>query len=691
MLAAPRATASPACCASDPRSPRRASAWRILPRPRPGGYAGAPQIVAVHGERAEVDRIAQARSPASAGTAAAPRSATGRGRFAARSAAHTADASRMNEPTCEPPNRRDPTADARVIRRTRARDCGSDRRAVSLATPRRASPTALDLVLRRCAADEDRLRPLRAERRQAAPAKRIARRAGRALEPGIAPEVGNGRALPPAAAASAGISAANAPVVCQMRQRVARAAHLLHRLVELLLHALRRQPPEMRRARLDRATRRRRRSRTRTARRSELRAARAADPRACARPDRPRRARSCASRSRCPSNGSRISSSRGEYAMALIVKSRRARSSSSDAPNSTSACRPSVFTSRRKVVTSCIVPSRSSTPTVPNSMPTGIVRRAPNSSTHLGRRGRRRQVPVEMRVRRAARRGWLRQRTTPRTRLLRGVRDLENGRRRVKASHWGDGARGEERWRIARPVSAVKMAGTSTSAAIRSIFVSLEDILRSRIVALERVGSDPRRVASRRAVQARRSQPVSRARVRPVAAASGCDGSSAPLDQGPPAPHAHAGGRAAPADRAHRCSRALRVLGFRRRRSTCTRRPKRTSTNSSGIAAGAPSRKAGPIVSASPIRCAPPTSTTGAASSAGKPVHVARPHALTRRSSSSRISGDADIPLRAPASRRSAPAAGGAHRRRSPRAPPAVDRRPDSRTCDRRVRAARAT
>ncbi len=58
--------------------------------------------------------------------------------------------------------------------------------------------------------------------------------------------------------------------------------------------------------------------------------------------------------------------------MALMVKSRRARSSSSEAPNSTTAWRPSVWTSRRKVVTSwkrCAV----RTATVPNRSPTGTV------------------------------------------------------------------------------------------------------------------------------------------------------------------------------------------------------------------------------------------------------------------------------------------------------------------------------
>src|SRR5918994_4586056 len=60
--------------------------------------------------------------------------------------------------------------------------------------------------------------------------------------------------------------------------------------------------------------------------------------------------------------------------MALIVKSRRARSSSSETPYSTTACRPSVTTSRRKVVTSCSARCRSSTPTVPYLIPTATVR-----------------------------------------------------------------------------------------------------------------------------------------------------------------------------------------------------------------------------------------------------------------------------------------------------------------------------
>src|SRR6185503_3512096 len=60
--------------------------------------------------------------------------------------------------------------------------------------------------------------------------------------------------------------------------------------------------------------------------------------------------------------------------MELIVKSRRARSSISDTPNSTVACRPSVLMSLRKVVTSCGVFCVSSTATVPCSIPTGTVR-----------------------------------------------------------------------------------------------------------------------------------------------------------------------------------------------------------------------------------------------------------------------------------------------------------------------------
>ncbi len=60
--------------------------------------------------------------------------------------------------------------------------------------------------------------------------------------------------------------------------------------------------------------------------------------------------------------------------MALIVKSRRARSSISDTPNSTTAWRPSVLMSLRNVVTSCGWLCASKTATVPCSMPTGIVR-----------------------------------------------------------------------------------------------------------------------------------------------------------------------------------------------------------------------------------------------------------------------------------------------------------------------------
>src|SRR6478736_4452859 len=51
------------------------------------------------------------------------------------------------------------------------------------------------------------------------------------------------------------------------------------------------------------------------------------------------------------------------------------------------------------------------------------------------------------------------------------MRDVENGRRRVKARHGGTAREAKERWRIARPVSAVKVARYSFSA-IRSIFFS---------------------------------------------------------------------------------------------------------------------------------------------------------------------------------------------------------------------------
>src|SRR5512143_2630154 len=64
-----------------------------------------------------------------------------------------------------------------------------------------------------------------------------------------------------------------------------------------------------------------------------------------------------------------------------MVKSRRARSSVSETPNSTRAWRPSVCTSRRNVVTSCGRLCVSSTATVPCSMPTGTVRRNSRCTT----------------------------------------------------------------------------------------------------------------------------------------------------------------------------------------------------------------------------------------------------------------------------------------------------------------------
>src|ERR1017187_386051 len=64
-----------------------------------------------------------------------------------------------------------------------------------------------------------------------------------------------------------------------------------------------------------------------------------------------------------------------------MVKSRRARSSSSDTPNSTTACLPSDRTSRLNVVTSWSTLSSSRTPIVPCSMPTGTVRRKSLSTT----------------------------------------------------------------------------------------------------------------------------------------------------------------------------------------------------------------------------------------------------------------------------------------------------------------------
>ena len=139
----------------------------------------------------------------------------------------------------------------------------------------------------------------------------------------------------------------------------------------------------------------------------------------------------------------------------------------------------------------------------------------------------------------------------------------------------------------------------------------------SRIVALERVGSAPRPFESRRAVQARRPQPVPRARVRPVAAGAGAIGPSDAARQSSPAPHARARRRAAPGRRTRRSQRAVRVLGLRRSRA-------RSHVDRNArlrIRLGLPlARRAGGldwIASASPIRFAPPTNSTGAASRAG--------------------------------------------------------------------------
>jgi hypothetical protein len=89
-----------------------------------------------------------------------------------------------------------------------------------------------------------------------------------------------------------------------------------------------------------------------TGRRSGGREGPGGSPRRSALPARPTVRRSRASRSAAPPKGSWKAPVRGCQATALIVKSRRARSSSSESAKATTACRPVVSTSRRKVVTS---------------------------------------------------------------------------------------------------------------------------------------------------------------------------------------------------------------------------------------------------------------------------------------------------------------------------------------------------
>ena len=117
-----------------------------------------------------------------------------------------------------------------------------------------------------------------------------------------------------------------------------------------------------------------------------------------------------------------LAASSGEYAIALIVKSRRARSSSRIAPNSTSACRPSVCTSRRNVVTSCMHPRRrrARSPCRTRCPPGSCAgdRRVARTSSGVARS----RDPSRGARGRAARRGWHHRRTRPRSRRPRGWR-----------------------------------------------------------------------------------------------------------------------------------------------------------------------------------------------------------------------------------------------------------------------------
>ena len=136
-------------------------------------------------------------------------------------------------------------------------------------------------------------------------------------------------------------------------------------------------------------------------------------------------------RSSWPPNGSRSSPVDGEYAIALIVKSRRARSSSSDTPNSTTACRPSclhVATERRDLVHDAGAIEHTHGAEL-DAMRHGAIEQRP----HLRRRGGGGEVPVGVRL--AEERVAHGAAHAPRLEAGLGQpgRDLQHGRRRVQA------------------------------------------------------------------------------------------------------------------------------------------------------------------------------------------------------------------------------------------------------------------
>ena len=434
----PRATASPACFAPGPRSPRRARPGESYRGPGPAGMPARRRSSPSTARPPEVDRIAQRGLPASGGTAAAPRSATGPAGSPRGPRAHIADASRMNEPTCEPPTGRDPRADARVIRR--ARDARSRRPIVApYRLPRARRGRRPRWISCFDAAQLDRAPPPPLARPSGASSAGEANRATRrsSLEPRLARKSGTVERLGRQSTPSAGMSAANAPVVCQMRQRIARAAHLLHRLVELLLHALRRQAPEMRRARVHRATCRR--IDREPEPRGEANPAERAQPilaHARVRVARPR-ARACA-----------LEIAPSAERVAQLVERRRVGDGVDRevAPRQILVERgaelhlgvPSVglhvAPKRRHLVHHAGAVEHADRPELDadrNRAP------CPNTRRTSIRRGRRREIPIEMRM--AEQRVADGSADAPRleSRGFQALRDVENGRRRVKARHGG--------------------------------------------------------------------------------------------------------------------------------------------------------------------------------------------------------------------------------------------------------------
>ena len=146
---------------------------------------------------------------------------------------------------------------------------------------------------------------------------------------------------------------------------------------------------------------------------------------------------------------------------------------------------------------------------------------------------------------------------------LEGVGDLENRGRGLKLHRLGGAGSGSRsgRWRIAASGSSVKMASDCNLGHEVTIF---ESSLFGPVTApiwgrhFERIGVDPREVASRRTLQSRCSRLLRDRIGRPHS-----DRRIRAQDQGPPTSRPDAVRRAPFDDRTDRASRTLRMLRFR--------------------------------------------------------------------------------------------------------------------------------